>query len=737
MNVFFRYAVLCVILILTSCTASTEDILDNNSSGNNAEGVISDDRRQIELLIRNNLVSRNYDTRNNDKIALNSENEIRAMDIYVFASETEYGKYTFQERLVYRPEASLDENLEYTTFDLVTSETDNSLSSAKISIKKGLFVKLYCVANMPELYVMEGGEYIKGKYTSMETTLKDNQVSISKEGFPTEEKFLSEYTSKVINPNNPEDVIKTPLLMSGSIPGSIDLTDYNDNTRINTNIKLMRGVVRFDVKNTSDKTNLIINSISMQNGSATTTIFPFKSRPDIEGKYITYPFRYFHGGKNDLINKGNQPAAFYSYAAPSDACLLLSGDYTAPSGEIINVNYKVPFSKLKDNEGNAITIKPNHRYSIIVNQASPYEVKVDISIADWDEGENLDDIKPDEDNASGMSELTTSTVQNIYDSYIYDNKAYYWIALYANTAREKFSVKLYSNAAIDCKMKFGDNDEIHKWLDVKCIENTAPTNTEWSKEFIYKFSVNTKAIKSDNNDKAFPPVLINFISTGGTTRVIRVESLTYSLDKKNISNANSYLSDNEYWYFDIGTNQWGTAITKCPEYDNWYLPTMNDYRNMFKVDDWNTKELIFNTTEYNNIYNSTIEKSVSSSYFTDFFSPNNYPSYPYMSCYNENDYKKPNVYNYSSDFYDYFGSSDPTEGNRARGIKLRTRTYSYTGCYRRQKYDKHNNRYYYEYYTRNGTGIDYTYMTYQTYSQTESRKYRCIKRRPGNIIYPY
>lgn len=726
MNVFFRYAVLCVILILTSCTASTEDILDNNSSGNNAEGVISDDRRQIELLIRNKLVSKKHDTRNSDKIALNSENEITAMDIYVFASESEYGEYTFQERLVYRSDASLDEKGEYTLFDLVTNGTDNMLSTAKLSIKKGLYVKLYCVANMPDLYVIENGRYINGRYTPLELKNHGGQVSIIKPGFPTEEKFLSEYTSHVINSDNPEDIIKTPLLMAGSIPGCINLSDYSDNSLINTNIKLMRGVVRFDVNNVSEKSNLIIKSIGMLNGSAATTLFPFKSQTNIEGKYITYPFKYFHGGKNDLINKGEQPAAFYSYASSSDACLLLSGEYTAPSGEVVNVDYKVPFSNLKDGEGNVITIKANHRYSVIVKEASPYEVKVEISIADWDDGGNLDDIKPDEDKSYGISELTTETVRTINDSYVYDNKTCFWIALFANSARDKFSVKLYSNFAVKCQMKFGDNDQIHKWLDVKCKESPAPQNVEWSKEFLYTFSVNNAAISNDNIDKAFPPILINFIGEGGATRVVRVESLSYSLDKRTINNASS-LAD-EFWYFNIGSNQWGAAITKCPENENWYLPTMNDYRSLFRVDDWNTKELIFNSPEYNTVFNNTDYKSPGNSSPGHSFVSASYPSYPGISCYRESHLYNTS-YNYGNYYSGYWGSSDATDGNRTRGIIVRARAYSYTGCSRRYNSN--------EYYTYNGTGLDNFSISYQIYPQTDSKSYRCIKRRPGSTVYPY
>jgi hypothetical protein len=45
-----------------------------------------------------------------------------------------------------------------TSFILVTNGTDNKLSTARLSLKKGLYVKLYCVANSPELYVLDEQE---------------------------------------------------------------------------------------------------------------------------------------------------------------------------------------------------------------------------------------------------------------------------------------------------------------------------------------------------------------------------------------------------------------------------------------------------------------------------------------------------------------------------------------------------------------------------------------------------
>lgn len=89
----------------------------------------------------------------------------------------------------------------------------------------------------------------------------------------SEEDFLSKFTVRPLDPTNLDDIIKTPLLMTGSMAGCINLTDYTDNAVINTSLKLTRGVVRFDVRNTASQSNLTIESVSMTQGNATTALF--------------------------------------------------------------------------------------------------------------------------------------------------------------------------------------------------------------------------------------------------------------------------------------------------------------------------------------------------------------------------------------------------------------------------------------------------------------------------------
>lgn len=736
MNVLIKYAVMGLAGLLAACTATLEDLPGTEGTGNT--GITSDDRRSMDMQIRNELLTGTTSTRADGSIALPAENEVTAMDIYVFGSETEHGIYTFQERLTYRAGQEEVAPEGATPFVLVTNGTDNKLSTARLSLKKGLYVKLYCVANAPQLYVLDGDaqKYVPAQFNPLTMEKVDGDMKIVASGTPSEKDFLTNCTAHCLDSGNPEDVIRTPLLMRGNVTGCVNLTDCNDNSRIQTSIKLMRGVARFDVHNVAQDSRLTITGIGMSDGNATTALFPFDARPAPDGSLITYPWRYFTGGVTDPINQGTQLGAFYSYAAPAKACLLLQGDFKTAGGEVIPVNYRVPFNSLTDGEGNQIAIQPNHRYTVTVNEADPYEVKLTITVADWEEGGSVDDFHPDGEQAGGMSELTTAAVTNVNDSYVYDNKSYIWVATYANTARDKFTVKLSSNAAIDCKMKFGDGDKVHQWLDMRCTETKAPNGAAWSTDYTYTFSVNNQTIDGSNTDKAFPSVLISFTSAGGIVRTVRVESLTYSLDGKSMANASSYNNDGEYWYFNNGSGTWAQAMEACQEEQGWYLPTMNDYRNLFRVDNWNTVELPFASTPYENLFDQTNERSVSNTYLQQFYTGYSYPGYPYQAC--SESYYGESKYNYYGSNYDYFWSADSYDANTARSIQLRAQTYAYERCSRKKVYYGSNNQYwYYDYYQSNGRGLNSSYVTYQKTTKTASRKIRCVKRRPGNLVYPY
>lgn len=84
------------------------------------------------------------------------------MDIYVFGAKAEGDTYTFREHFAYRqdgstiPSGAKELNL--------TQGADNATTTALLELQKGLFVRLYCIANQTELGNPVGGTPVADTY---------------------------------------------------------------------------------------------------------------------------------------------------------------------------------------------------------------------------------------------------------------------------------------------------------------------------------------------------------------------------------------------------------------------------------------------------------------------------------------------------------------------------------------------------------------------------------------------
>lgn len=150
-----------LLFLAVSCSTPLDDNSEGLLSGTATGGDVAEGTRQLQIEVRNKLVTAGAATRKSGSIALNTENEITAMDFYVFASDDEFGTYTFQEKLSYRAGHEGDKIEGATPFILVTNSNNNAFSSAQLTIKKGLYVRLYCVANATQLYVLNEKKILK------------------------------------------------------------------------------------------------------------------------------------------------------------------------------------------------------------------------------------------------------------------------------------------------------------------------------------------------------------------------------------------------------------------------------------------------------------------------------------------------------------------------------------------------------------------------------------------------
>lgn len=572
-----------LMLMSIGCSkVSLDEFPETNGNGSTQVETTEEGRRLVDILIQNNLHVKKENSRAavEAPIATNAENEITAMDIYVFGSLTENGEYTYQERLSYRSDQTVQKTDDVYPFVLVPSATNTAVSTARLSIKKGLYVKLYCVANQKELYVLDDSKHLfnKAEFTPLkQTNPGTDKNSIETKGTPTEKDFQSKHMMHVINPLSQTDVIHTPLAMAGSIAGCIDLTDINENARLNVSMKLTRAVARFDIQNDKSKSKLEITSVGMSGGNATTSIFPYVGQPDANKKPITYPVRNFIPGTTEhtaINSETGLKSAYYTYAAPKDAMLVLNGIYTTPSGENVKVAYNVPFENITDGNGVKVNINPNHRYTVKVNQADAYQVKLTIKIADWEDGGNLDDYIPN--NKIQINAPTSNTTDTQFSA------DYTWVGVDETNKNQKFIYNLESNSEMTHELVyFGVNIPSDQgWLTITESKQAISNGALWSYKYTYTFTVKAP---TQPTSSSYPTATVVFKNKAG-----QVVNLVVQPRPK----LNSYYANlvGDYWvaYSSQGNSQVALSAAKSACTGEWRIPTMNEWRKIVRSDkDWN------------------------------------------------------------------------------------------------------------------------------------------------------
>lgn len=377
-------------LLLYSCSGETQ--LDGENGTPEGKDPL---RQEVLLNINNKLVLRKTATRD---IATAEENAISTLDVYVFGSPTEDGTYTFQERFAYR-ENTDDLPADAKELILNAGATDN-VTTGLLSLHRGLFVKLYCIANdtkpvNADDIEVEADDFIPITFTTGGSIME-------REGSPTEADFLKYHTRLLIG-----DILNTPLTMSGAQTLPLDLTDASVGTRLQVNFKLTRLAARFDVVNKADESRFTIESISMGNTRRGAGYFPIVTcgaHPAADGDLTTTADKPFMG---DNANTGTQTGAFYCYPSmqEDEGFLMLKGHYKVNETETKEVSYRIPFrQKGVDGQETYLDINNNHRYTIGITKADELRLEFTLNVADWADDGNIDDYEPD----NNPGEITVS-----------------------------------------------------------------------------------------------------------------------------------------------------------------------------------------------------------------------------------------------------------------------------------------------------------------------------------------
>lgn len=490
-NKLYGISLFTLLLSVASCTSETEE--QHRTSAPDPSG--SEARREVMLTLKNKLSV--VKTKAGDAIATADENKISSLDIYVFGSTTENGTYTYQERFSYRESsAEMSSGNDVTPLDLTAVGSDGKQTNALLSLKKGLFVKIYCIANQSKLIDPATDTVFNGFIPLVQSNPEQPGNTVT-EGTPTESDFLL-FKSIQLDPASATDILKTPLPMTGAYATPLDLTDFSVSARLQLGFRLTRSVARFDIVNDAATSKFTIQSVSMANGRRGVSFFPLKVTGTLptaaSGDLITYPARPFDGEK---ANAGNCLGAFYTWPSPmgDGGYLILSGTYATNQTENVPVTYKVPFKP--EGDGNYIEVSQNHRYTVNITKADEYHLDFTINVEDWTDEGNIDDYEPGgEADENGMV-VNITDANGTYDT---DTRT----VTMAITNDVQFTIEGNSTSGYFTTLYYENGDVDHQWLTINPEADYMPTKAEAAP------TIYTVSKKNEYIGTKFPVAFIRF-----------------------------------------------------------------------------------------------------------------------------------------------------------------------------------------------------------------------------------
>ena len=515
---FLHFSLVILSCLMAGCTSEVETIGGTPETPENPQAN-DPNRRSVVISLQNKLILVNGTpesrTITRDGIAEEDENRIESFDIYAFGSDKEEGPYTFQERFAYRSDAG--------TLPTGASPIELKADEAagKINVvfypRKGLFTKFYCVANQTEMNDAAGNIYTN--YTPLQQSSQPQSSvpgdMVTSPGTPTESDFVKLNTPLLNSTGFNADILLAPLPMSGANSQPTDLREYSMGTYVRLNVSLTRAVARFDIVNDAAKSHFTITDISMGNGRQGVTLFPIRPTGDVpatNGQLITYPYRLFDGLN---ANAGTTTKAFYCYPCKAiDAgFLILKGLYAMNlTDEKKEVSYRIPFERVTDGDGSLIEINHNHRYTVQITEADPFELTANIRLVDWETGDYIDDYEPD----NGLETIAVADLLPVGET-TYDISTN--IVTLALKTGSSFTVSTGSNAGVNAQLTYNGNSPTDGWLKLEEVPVTT-TRTGATQQVKYKISFNENYTGS-----SYPRGILHLTDkAGGSEEVILIDT---------------------------------------------------------------------------------------------------------------------------------------------------------------------------------------------------------------------
>ena len=488
-------------VLLASCTSESDKTdrtsTDEADSANRREVLIS---FKNKLTVKTTKAETKAETKADAPIATEAENEIATLDIYVFGAKAEGDGYTFRERFSYRQDGSA---LPAGAKELdLTPSVDNATTTALLELQKGLFVRLYCIANQTELMNPTDGTPVADTYFAPLTY--DMKTGVLTDGTPSEKDFCK-YHSPLLT--TASEALGLPLPMTGAQTTPIDLTDFSSSARVQVGFKLTRTMARFDVSNIEKDSKFHLESISMGNGRKGTTFFPAKvygTIPAADGELITYPACAFEGEK---ANEGLQVSAFYSYPSPLEdkGYLILNGTYRVNKTEVKEVSYQIPFIQQTADGGEvALEINNNHRYTIGITKADEYHLDFTLDVAEWDEGGSLDDYDPNAGTGGGGVNITIPDALKDKITYNSDTRI---VTMSTLKGGDGFTIEVGTSGEPELQKSYSGSVAAQQcdWLEVSAATPVTKASVSG-----YQYTV---SVKEGYDKDDYPKAVLRFINS--------------------------------------------------------------------------------------------------------------------------------------------------------------------------------------------------------------------------------
>lgn len=578
MNVKSLMLLLALAGLGASCT-------DDEAAGGGTTGIPG--RSELQIVVSGSGESQSYEK--TKAIATSKETQIDELQIYLFAAAAEGGPYyyleTWQEGTAYDPTDPTATN-----FKMTDAGNGHKASLYPNELPGVPYIKLFCVANKNVAGVLASDGATASKTTDEKFYQEDGATEILAALLPvttadngdgtynvtpgtTETDFIKAFTKAL--GSAADGVISTPLLMTGQ-----GKTKISGNVSV-VNIDLTRVAARFDIDNTTSKSNLTIKSVTLAQGRKTAPLWDqaiitpvdkaqLGTSSLIAQKYETVAFDKLPGA-----NQGITESSLYVYPtlATDESYLILEGTYKSPvNSQQVPVTYHVPIVRTPEGApegtpGTPIAIKANNRYCLRITDVTLSNVFGTFDVVDWTSAGGIT-IRPDNDapvfDAAVAFDPNSANMPVDLNAANPEATTYDYEVAGDPSGAGSFSLTMAATGAVRCEKetmsatKAGETD----WLTITTNE-TEERDGVWYTTFFFSYSNSIGqqpvAVHFINETASYDPALWTTVNFYGPKAVPSFALAAAGNSKGNLANADDpkaptatiYSVNGSYVTFDI------------------------------------------------------------------------------------------------------------------------------------------------------------------------------------------